>query len=191
MRIFPASVLFVIFVVAPHRAAADPHAQQICILNPLPGSDSVQARRGLLDAYGSAIARHLACDASVDLVNPPAWGKTVSSATHGRVDYHRSFADGFVFKLHLQGLLPGHLYILTLNGNAKLAGNSLLPTPVPGLADEHYYDFLFVRTDESGAYDGDLAVHLLRGDYRARFYVKDASDFKIVLYHDYFPFQVR
>jgi len=34
-------------------------------------------------------------------------------------------------------------------------------------------------------------VALPPGPYDVRFYVKDTSDFKIVLYHDFFPFGVQ
>ena len=36
-----------------------------------------------------------------------------------------------------------------------------------------------------------LGIYLKPGSYKARCYVKDAGDFKIVLYHDYFAFEVR
>ena len=129
-------------------------------------------------------------EGSLALVNPPSWGKTISRTTGGGLTYHRSFAGGFIAKLTLHGLAPHHTYILTLNGNPELAGNELLLTPVPGLEEERYYDFLDIRTDADGRYEGELGVYLKSGDYAVRLYVKDTDDFKIVLYHDYFPFRV-
>ncbi|MCR6656801.1 MAG: hypothetical protein NVV63_13540 [Opitutus sp.] len=99
-------------------------------------------------------------EGSLALVNPPSWGKTISRTTGGGLTYHRSFAGGFVAKLTLHGLASHHTYILTLNGNPELAGNELLLTPVPGLEEERYYDFLDIRTDADGRYEGELGVYL-------------------------------
>jgi len=128
---------------------------------------------------------------SMNLVNPPEWGRTVGPRTGGEVRFHTAFPGGFVFRLSLHNLLPKHRYILCINGKPGLEGNELLPDPVPGLPAEKYLDFLKVDTDEAGTYQADLAVLLKPGDYRARFYVKDESDSKIVLYHDYFQFGVK
>ncbi len=125
------------------------------------------------------------------LVNPPEWGKTVSPRTSGTEQLHPAFPGGLVCRLTLHDLQPNHGYILTLNGNPKLEGNALLPTPVPGNEAEKYYDFLDIVTDAQGRYERDLGVFLKPGSYQVRLYVKDTADFKIVLYHDYAPFVVE
>jgi hypothetical protein len=126
-----------------------------------------------------------------ELVNPPAWGKTVSASTHGILRFRASFAGGFACHIYLEHLRPDHDYILTLNGNPEKAGNGLLLSAVPGNPEEHYYDFLVVHTDSEGHYDSGLGVFLKQGSYDVRCYVKDTSDFKIVLYHDFFKFEVK
>ncbi|HWA85692.1 MAG TPA: hypothetical protein VG710_05685 [Opitutus sp.] len=129
-------------------------------------------------------------EAGLPLVNPPAWGKTVSSQSGGMVRFHRRFPRGFACHLELHDLAPNHAYLLTLNGNPQKAGNDLLPTPVPGNEREKYYDFLDIKTDASGRYVADLGIFLQRGRYDVRLYVKDAADFKIILYRDFFRFAV-
>jgi hypothetical protein len=132
-----------------------------------------------------------AYETALDLINPPSWGKTVSADTHGTIQFHPSFAAGFACRIAIDGLLPDHAYILTLNGNPALPGNDLLLSLVPGMAKERYYDFLIVKTDARGHFDGSFGIYLKPGSYDARCYVKDTGDFKIVLYHDYCPFQVK
>ena len=141
-------------------------------------------------AYEADIEAHRPLEKTMDLVNPPGWGKTISAATHGLIQFHEKFTGGFACRLALEGLVPGHRYILTLNGNPERAGNNLLPSPVPGNEAEKYYDFLFITADAAGSYDAGLGIALKQGDYDVRCYVKDASDFKIVLYRDFFPFRV-
>ncbi|HEY4299421.1 MAG TPA: hypothetical protein VGM73_01025 [Candidatus Didemnitutus sp.] len=119
----------------------------------------------------------------------PVYGRLVPGAG-GRIEFHPSFAGEFVTKASLEGLLPSHRYILTLNGNPQREGNARLPTPVPGNAAEHYFDFQTITTDAHGRYGGWFAIALPAGSYDVRFYVKDTSDFKIVLYHDFFPFVI-
>jgi hypothetical protein len=128
---------------------------------------------------------------TMELVNPPSWGKTISAATCGQISFHPSFRHGFVCRLALEGLLPGHRYILTLNGNPAMPGNSLLSTPVPGNEQERYFDFLTVTSDGKGRYDARFGIFLAPGEYNVRCYVKDTSDFKIVLYRDFFRFLVN
>lgn len=130
-------------------------------------------------------------ETALDLVNPPSWGKTISATTRGTIQFHPSFAAGLVCRIAIDGLLPDHGYILTLNGNPALPGNDLLLSLVPGMANERYYDFLIVKSDARGHFDGSFGIYLKPGKYDARCYVKDTGDFKIVLYHDYFPFEVK
>ncbi len=148
-------------------------------------------RAAFFEDYKADVGRGAPLEDALDLISPPEWGKTVSAATRGRIQFHPSFPGGFACRIALENLLPGHDYILTLNGNPAKAGNGLLLSAVPGNEQERYYDFLFVRTDSHGHYDANLGVFLKRGSYDVRCYVKDAADFKIVLYRDFFKFEVR
>jgi len=161
------------------------------------GSDAALSVKGdpgrtaFMESYRADRARKAPYEDTMDLVSPPAWGKTVGPGTRGRIQFHPAFARGFACKLALENLLPDHEYILTLNGNPARAGNSLLATPVPGNGEERYYDFLIVRTDRDGRFDAGLGVYLKPGAYDVRCYVKDTADFKIVLYRDFFKFTVE
>jgi hypothetical protein len=147
-------------------------------------------RAAFFGDYAADVGRHAPLESTVELIDPPEWGKTVGTSTKGRIQFHRSFKGGFACHLELENLLPEHDYILTLNGNPSKAGNGLLPSSVPGNPQEKYYDFLVVRTDAHGHYDAGLGVFLRPGSYDVRCYVKDTGDFKIVLYRDFFRFEV-
>lgn len=126
------------------------------------------------------------------LVNPPAsWGKILHDSCSGRINHYRQFPNGFYAEISLFHLQPLHTYVLTLNGRPDLEGNQLLPTPVPGNEAEHFYDLISIQTDAEGNFQGTIAALLPPGDYHTRFYVKDTIDWKIILYHDYFPFKVE
>jgi hypothetical protein len=148
-------------------------------------------RLAFLEAFKADTNGKAPLENALDLINPPAWGKTVSAQTRGRIQFHPAFPGGFACRISLENLLPDHDYILTLNGNPEKAGNSLLPSPVPGNEKERYYDFLIIKTDAHGHYDAGLGVFLAAGSYDVRCYVKDTGDFKIVLYRDFFKFEVR
>jgi hypothetical protein len=158
---------------------------------PAPDGPSDPAQRAFFDTYRDDQAAHRPLETAMVLVNPPEWGKTISAATCGKIEFHPSFAGGLACRLSLNGLLPNHDYILTLNGNPALPGNDLFVSAVPGNPKERYYDFLIVKSDASGRYEASLGIYLKPGHYKARCYVKDTSDFKIVLYRDYFPFEVK
>jgi hypothetical protein len=173
----------------------------VCVLDPVPVQGEVAAppvgsqpgdpaKAAFLEAARRDFAGHAPFDAELALINPPAWGRVVSEETAGLVGIRSAFAHGFVFHLGLEHLLPNHRYILTLNGNPERPGNEYLADPVPGNARERYYDFFIATTDASGGYSADFAVFLHPGPYGIRFYVKDTSDFKIVLYHDFFDMTV-
>lgn len=148
-------------------------------------------RLAFFEAFKADVDRREPLKDALDLVNPPQWGKTVSAETRGRIQFRPSFPGGFACRIALENLLPDHDYILTLNGNPAKAGNGLLVSKVPGNEQERYYDFLIVRTDARGHYDASLGVFLSPGSYDVRCYVKDTGDFKIVLYRDFFKFEVR
>lgn len=124
------------------------------------------------------------------LITPPEWGRTVPGAA-GSVRLHPTVAGGLVLQVALTGLAPDHAYLLTLNGNPQLPGNDLLPDTVPGNPREKYLDFLTATTDQHGGYEATFGIVLPAGVYQVRFYVKDTADFKIILYHDYFPCAVK
>lgn len=159
--------------------------------NRAPAGPKDPGQRAFFSAFRGDLAQGASLEKALDLVSPPAWGKTVSAGTRGRLRYHPSFPGGFACHLTLEGLLPDHDYILTLNGNPARAGNGLLLSPVPGNEAERYYDFLFIRTDAHGGYDEALGISLKQGKYDVRCYVKDTADFKIVLYRDFFEFRVN
>lgn len=148
-------------------------------------------RLAFFEAYRADTNRKEPLESALDLISPPEWGKTVSAQTRGRIQFHPTFPGGFACRISLENLLPDHDYILTLNGNPAKAGNSLLASTVPGNDKERYYDFLIIRTDARGHYDSGLGVFLTPGSYDVRCYVKDTGDFKIVLYRDFFPFEVK
>ena len=109
----------------------------------------------------------------------------------GRIAYYTSFPGGFVADLWLNNPLPNHEYKAYTQWKGRLVGNELLSEPVPGNENEKYYDFLIVKTDSKGEYHAKLGVYLKPGAYHVRFYVKDADDFLIILYHDYFKISVE
>ena len=148
-------------------------------------------RLAFFEAFRTDVSRPAPYETKLELVSPPAWGKTVSAETRGTIQFHPSFPGGFVCRIALEHLLPNHDYILTLNGNPTRAGNNLLLSAVSGNEDERYYDFLIIRTDARGGYDANLGIFLKPGKYDVRCYVKDTADFKIVLYRDFFEFQVK
>jgi hypothetical protein len=128
-------------------------------------------------------------DAVFPLINPPAWGRVVSAQTAGSLRIRRSFAGGFVFQVDMDHLQPGHPYVLCINGRPQHPGNELLPESVPGHEAEKYYDFYTLKTDATGSCHARIALVLRPGPYNVHFYVKDTSDFKIVLYGlEYFDF---
>jgi hypothetical protein len=148
-------------------------------------------RAAFFGDYTADVDRHAPLENTLEMISPPEWGKTVSTSTKGWIRFHPSFRGGFACHLELENLLPDHDYILTLNGNPSRAGNNLLPSSVPGNPLEKYYDFLIVRTDARGHYDASLGIFLRPGGYDVRCYIKDTGDFKIVLYRDFFGFDVR
>jgi hypothetical protein len=144
-----------------------------------------------LNGFKSASFQDTSRIKKTNLITPPLeWGKKVSDATIGEIAYYNTFPKGFIIDLSLHHLLPDHAYLLTLNGNPKLAGNDLLPDTVPNYSIEKYYDFLSIKTNVNGEYHARIGIFLKPGDYHVRFYVKDTDGFKIVLYHDYFKFTV-
>jgi hypothetical protein len=120
----------------------------------------------------------------------PNGGRKVPGA-NGGIQYHRSFHGGLVLDVTLNGLAPNHTYALTLNGNPARAGNDNLVDHVSGNEKERYVDFYTMTTDADGGYHGTFGILLPASPYDVRFYVKDTTDFRIVLYDDFFQFTVE
>jgi hypothetical protein len=160
------------------------------IVQPSMPSPQAPAKAAFLRAFTADLEHPAEFAAPIDLTAFPQWGRLVPGASGG-IQFHRSFRGGLVVRVSVEGLLPAHRYILTLNGNPELAGNANLTDPVPGNERERYFDFQTVTTDVHGSYLATFAITLPQGPYDVRFYVKDTADFKIVLYHDFFPFGVE
>jgi hypothetical protein len=147
------------------------------------------AKAAFLAAFRADLAQPSAFDSPYSLSDLPEYGRKVPGAA-GVIQYHDSFQGGLVIGVTLQGLVPNHNYILTINGNPTRAGNDNLPEEVPQNTKEKYYDFRTITTDANGGYKATFGIRLPAGPYDVRFYVKDTTDFKIVLYHDFFKFTV-
>jgi hypothetical protein len=160
------------------------------VLQPATPLPQTPAKAVFYQAFSADLEHPADFAAPIALTAFPQWGRLVPGAS-GEIQFHRSFPGGFVVRVALEGLLPGHSYILTLNGNPERAGNASLVDPVPGNEREKYFDFQTVTTDAHGSYLATFGIALPPGPYDVRFYVKDPADFKIVLYHDFFPFAVE
>ena len=147
------------------------------------------AKASFLAAFKADLAHPSAFAGPFQLGDLPEFGRKVPGAT-GEIQYHGSFLGGFVVRVNLGGLLPNHKYILTLNGNPERPGNDNLMERVSHNTKEKYYDFLTVTTDADGRYDATFGIRLPAGPYEVRFYLKDTTDFKIILYRDFFKFTV-
>jgi hypothetical protein len=155
----------------------------------LAGVDTTREQKALLNSFASSGGHLLSFDSQIQLTEFPVYGKTVDGAK-GELSYKTTASGGLICSVTLNGLLPGHQYILTLNGNPERKGNTNLISFVPGNEKEKYYDFQVIMTDSKGTFSSIYGVALPASDYDLRFYVKDTSDFKIVLYHDFFKFVV-
>jgi len=148
-------------------------------------------RAGFLEDVQADLAQPPHYDTQMTLKAPPApeWGKVIATA-QGMFQFHESFKGGFLVRLQLDGLIRGHTYRLTLQGNAKLAGNDRLPAAPRGPEDRSL-DFFTVAADNAGKVDATFAIALAPGPYDLRLHVTDTSDDTIFLYHDYFRFNVE
>ena|SRR5688572_12483208 len=192
------SILIFFFVIITLVVQSQPHIvifnrEDACYIEePERCKRSAKYEIDFYESYKKAVANGFSQKVSLDLITPPLeWGKKVNDNTHGSLGHQALYSGGFVTELSLVNMKPEHNYRLCLNGRPDLKGNDLLPTPVQGNPKEKYYDILTIKTDASGSYKANLAILLKPGQYHVRFYVKDTDDFKIVLYHDYFPFEVR
>jgi hypothetical protein len=148
------------------------------------------AKASFLAAFQSDLDHPSTFAGPYKLSDLPEYGRKVPDAA-GEIRYHGLFQGGLVVVVTLTGLTPNHQYILTLNGNPQRAGNDKLMETVDHNKKEKYYDFLTVTTDANGSYHATFGIRLPAGRYDVRFYVKDTTDFKIILYHDFFKFAVE
>ena len=159
-----------------------------------PGTAEVEvadpAKAAFLAAFKADLARPLAFEGPGQLSDLPRYGREVPGAA-GDIQWHGSFRGGLVISVTLQGLSPNHKYILTLNGEPRHMGNDNLMEQMARNNGEKYYDFSTVTTDANGSYHATFGIRLPAGQYEVYFFVKDTTDFKIVLHHDFFQFTVE
>ena len=143
-----------------------------------------------LAAFKTDLANPQAFAGPVRLTAPSGNARIVQGAT-GEIQYHNSFPGGLVIGVKLEGLAPNHVYLLTLNGDVQHAGNNNLPEQLAHGSKQRYYDFSQITTDANGRYQATYGILLPAGPYEVYFFVKDTSDWKIVLSHSFFQFMVE
>jgi DNA-directed RNA polymerase subunit RPC12/RpoP len=148
--------------------------------------DPVQA--SFLANFKDDLARPLPFKEPLPLTPGP--GRKVPGAT-GEIRYHNSFPGGLVIGVKLDGLVPNHEYILTLNGAIQHDGNNNLPDQLSRNNPQKFFDFSPAITDENGRYETTFGIRLPPGPYDVYFFMKDTSDWKIVLSHSFFQFTVE
>ena len=148
------------------------------------------AKAAFLAAFKADLARPLAFEGPGRLSDLPRYGREVPGAA-GDIQWHSSFRGGLVIGVTLRGLSPNHEYILTLNGEPRHMGNDNLMEQMAHNNGEKYYDFSTVTTDANGSYHATFGIRLPAGQYDVYFFVKETTDFKIVLHHDFFQFTVE
>ena len=150
------------------------------------------ARAAFLAAFKADLASPSAFEGPGELSIFPEYGRVVPGST-GDIQWHKSFPGGLVIGVTLQGLVPGHKYILSLNGDPQRAGNGHLMDiyRVSRDSTRRYYDFSTITTDITGSYHATFGIMLPTDRYDVSFYVKETTDFSIVLYHDFFQFTVE
>ena len=148
------------------------------------------AQAEFLAAFQANLARPLPFEGPVGLTPLPGGGRTIPGAT-GEIRFPGSFPGGLVIGVTLAGLVPNHEYVLTLNGAVQHAGNENLPDQLSRNSKQKFYDFSRITTDANGCYQATYGVRLPAGPYEVYFFVKDTSDWKIVLSHDFFKFTVE
>jgi DNA-directed RNA polymerase subunit RPC12/RpoP len=148
------------------------------------------AQASFLANFKDDLTRPLAFEGPVPLTTQSGNGRVVPGAT-GEIRYYASFPGGLVIGVKLDGLVPNHEYLLTLNGAIQHEGNNNLPEKVSRGNKQKFYDFSPVITDENGHYQATFGIRLPPGPYDVYFFVKDTSDWKIVLSHSFFQFTVE
>ncbi|MGO8837741.1 MAG: hypothetical protein ACLQAH_15235 [Limisphaerales bacterium] len=155
-----------------------------------PGGTEVKdpAKAAFVSAFQADLVHPAAFMGPLELTDLPLTGRTVPGAD-GLIRYHDLFEGGLVMVVTLKGLAPNHDYLLSLNGNPRRAGNNHLTQHMPN-RPEGFYDFSRITTDAHGHYEAVFDIRLPPGPYDVMFFVKDTTDWKIVLHHDFFRFTV-
>jgi hypothetical protein len=148
------------------------------------------AQASFLATFKADLAAPLAFAAPLPLTTQSGNGGKVPGAT-GEIRYHESFPGGLVIGVTLTGLVPRHEYVLTLNGAVQHDGNSNLPDQLSRNNPQKFFDFSPAMTDTNGNYQATFGIRLPPGPYDVYFFVKDTSDWKIVLSHSFFQFMVE
>ena len=148
------------------------------------------AQASFLAAFKADLARPLAFEGPVGLMAPSGNARIVQGASGG-IQFHDSFPGGLVIGVKLEDLVPNHDYVLTLNGDVQHAGNNNLPDQLTHNSKQKFYDFSRITTDANGRYQATFGILLPAGPYDVYFFVKDTSDWKIVLSHNFFHFTVE
>jgi Fe-S cluster biosynthesis and repair protein YggX len=145
-------------------------------------SQFIQVKLGMKEPDKQIIER------SVTLLSAPSqWGKPVPGAL-GKVTYNDNSKENFSAKIELQGLIPNHAYLLTLNGKKTHSSNSLLPEKTE--QGEGFFNIMTAITDSTGGANQPCDGNLPPGNYDVKFFVKDQDDWKIVLHNDNLNFTV-
>ncbi len=126
---------------------------------------------------------------------PNTWGKRIPGSS-GMVVLTDESPGAFTGRVQLTGLRASSVYMLTLNGKPPHASNELLRDIVVGGSvvngtPERYMDIRQVSTDAGGAAEVPFTAQLPAGQYHVKFFVKDRSDWRIVLYTDFLSFTVE
>jgi len=148
------------------------------------------AQAAFLAAFKADLAHPSAFDGPIGLSVLPDAVLQIPNAT-GEILYHSSFPGGLVMGIKLEGLLPNHVYVLTLNGITQHAGNDNLPEQMLRYGKQKYYDFGRITTDANGRYQATFGILLPPGPYDIYFFVKDTTDWKLVLSNTLFKFTVK
>ena len=136
------------------------------------------AKATFLAAFKADLAHPLVFDGLGDFSIFPGYSGPSPGAA-GNIRWNSSFQGGLIISVTLQGLIPDHKYLFTLDGDPQLVGNNNLVDLYQGL--RRYYDFSTVTTDMTGSYHATFGVMLPASQYDVSFYVKDTTNFKIVL----------
>jgi len=149
------------------------------------------AKAAFFTAFKADLANPLPFDGAADLSVFSGYDNSAIPNASGNIQWHNSFQGGLVIGVTLQGLVPGHDYVLTLNGDPQRAGNNSLPDRVANGNGQKCYDFTKITTDMTGSCHATFGVKLPAGKYDVAFYVKDPTDWKLPLANDTLQFTVQ
>ena len=118
---------------------------------------------------------------------PSSWGRNIAGSS-GEFFYNERSKGSLTGKIEIRNISPNHEYVLTLNGIPGRPGNEHLLEIV---GKERYYDFQRLITDSKGNATVNISLDLAPGKYEVKFFVKDPTDWKIVLYNNLLSFIVE